>query len=100
MTKAFPMTKARYIGDPRHDGEGPAEVDSCNHHFVKGEWTDVSAEAARRLANNNHFEVDTDDDGEAGPTVDELRAECDARGIQYHARAGVKRLAELLAEAG
>lgn len=93
------MTKARYIGDPRHDGEGPDQVESCNHAFTKGEWTEVSAEAARRLANNNHFEVDTDEDGEPGPTVEELRDQCDALGIEYHPRAGVKRLSELLAEA-
>lgn len=94
------MTKARYIGDPRFGGQGPAQVDSCRHTFIKGEWTDVTAEAAARLANNNHFEIDTDGDGEPGPTVEELRARCDAVGIEYHARAGVKRLSDLLAEAG
>ena len=90
------MTKARYIGDPRFNGQGPAEVDSCNVHFVKGEWTEVSAEAAARLVNNNHFEVDTDGDGEAGPTVEELRADCDALGIKYHHLAGVPKLTALL----
>lgn len=93
------MTKARYIGDPRHDGAGPDEVDSCGHRFVKNEWTEVSAAAAARLSVNNHFEIDTDGDGEPGPTVEDLRARCDAEGIEYSPRAGVKRLSELLAEA-
>lgn len=88
------MTRARYIGDPRFNGQGPDEVNSCNFHFVKGEWTEINAEAARRLANNNHFEVDTD--GEAGPTVESLRADCDALGIEYHHLAGVKKLTALL----
>lgn len=90
------MTQARYIGDPRFNGQGPDEVDSCTFHFVKGEWTEINAAAAARLANNNHFEVDTDEDGEPGPTVDDLRAECDARGISYHHKAGVPKLTELL----
>ncbi len=90
------MTQARYIGDPRHDGQGPDEVDSCNYHFVKGEWREINAAAAARLTNNNHFEVDTDDDGEAGPTVDELRARLDALGIAYHHKAGVAKLTALL----
>lgn len=91
------MTQARYIGDPRFNGEGPAEVHSCSLPFVKGEWREISAEVALRLAGNNHFEIDTDGDGEPGPTVEELRSQCDARGIAYHPRAGVKRLSELLA---
>jgi len=90
------MTQARYIGDPRHDGQGPDEVDSCNFHFVKGEWTEINAEAAARLANNNHFEIDTDDDDVVGPTVEELRADCDALGITYHHLAGVPKLTALL----
>lgn len=92
------MTKARYIGNPAMGGEGPAEVNSCGFSFVKGEWAEVSAAAAARLSVNNHFEIDTDGDGEAGPTVEDLRAECDARGIKYHHKAGVKALQKLLAE--
>lgn len=92
------MTQARYIGDPRFDGQGPEEVRSCNHSFVKDEWINISEEAAVRLSKNNHFEVK---DGEAEPTasVEDLRAALDEKGIAYHPKAGVKKLSALLAEA-
>lgn len=63
--------------------------------FPVGEWVEVAG-LALRLATNPMFDADPNDDGQAGPTVEELRAECDARGISYRSNAGVKRLLELL----
>lgn len=88
--------KARFIGDPRHDGEGPEVVTLLGLSFVKGEWTPVPGKAAAVLAKHTHFEIDADRDGEADPSVDELRAQLDAKGIRYHHKAGVAKLKALL----
>ena len=93
------MPKARFIGDPRHGGQGPARMTMLDVAFVKGEWADVSAAVANRLAVNNHFEIDTDGDGEPGPTIESLRADLDSLGVKYHHKAGVERLSDLLDQA-
>lgn len=50
--------EARFIGDPRNDGEGPAGIVLWGHSFPKGVWTDVhSADLFRRLRGNSHFET-------------------------------------------
>lgn len=88
--------RVRFIGDPRHGGEGPEVITILGLSFVKGEWTPVQGDAARRLTRHTHFEADADGDGEPGPTVESLRARLDDLGVGYHHKAGVKRLLELL----
>ena len=52
------MTRFRYIGDPRHDGDGPEIFEMFGYTFVKGGvGVVVEGEAARKLAANNHFEA-------------------------------------------
>lgn len=88
--------KARFISSD------PTETDTVYGGIefpVNGPYVDVPAALGARLATSPCFEVDTDGDDEPGPTVDELREALDARGITYSARAGVKKLGELLAEA-
>lgn len=86
--------KARFISDDPTEGDTVyGGVD-----FPLNEWVTVSADLAKKLAPSPCFEVDTDEDGEDGPTVEELRAECDKRGIPYRPNAGVKRLKELLGD--
>lgn len=93
------MTRARYIGDPRHGGQGPDAVNSCNYSFVKGEWREIDAAAAERLSKNNHFELDGDDDGEADPALAEVRAQLTELGVKFHHRAGLDKLMAKLDEA-
>jgi hypothetical protein len=52
------MVVARFIGDPRHDGDGPASIEMWGHTFVKGVWTELTSELAERKARgSDHFEV-------------------------------------------
>jgi hypothetical protein len=52
------MTKARFIGDPRNDGEGPGSIALCGLSFVKGEWVEVPEEAIGWLKGHDHFELE------------------------------------------
>jgi hypothetical protein len=88
--------RARFVGNPNNGGEGPSVLPLLGLQFVKGEWQNVPVEAFARLSRHNHFEVDANDGNEPAPTVESLRAECDARGITYHHLAGVRKLTELL----
>lgn len=49
--------QARFIGDPRHGGDGPAVLEWYGLSFPKGEWIEVSDEVAGRLSGHSHFEV-------------------------------------------
>lgn len=92
--------KALYVGNPALGGEGRNSLSLSGHVFVKGEWVEVrDADLRRRLPGNNHFEIDTDGDGDTGPTVEALRADLDALGVKYHHKAGVEKLSALLDEA-
>lgn len=52
------MVAARFIGDPRHGGDGPASVTMWGHTFAKGVWTELTTETAiQRARGNDHFEV-------------------------------------------
>ncbi|MDM8352896.1 hypothetical protein [Brevundimonas diminuta] len=93
------MAKARFIGDPNHNGDGPDELTLYGVEFVKGEWIAVPANVAAKLSGNNHFEIDANDDGAADPTVEELRAQLDQLGVKYHHKAGAEKLLALLDEA-
>lgn len=87
--------KARFIGDPNDNGSGPDVLTCWGVEFVKnGDWVKVKDP---RFARHNHFEFDADEDGEADPSVDEMRAALDALGVKYHPRSGAAKLAELLA---
>lgn len=49
--------KARFVGNPSSDGDGPERLTVFGGEFVKGEWREVSDDVAARLSTNNHFEV-------------------------------------------
>jgi len=61
--------------------------------FPVGEW--VSTHNAK-LAGNPAFEVDADRDEEPDPSVDDMKAELDRRGVKYHHRAGPAKLKAML----
>lgn len=86
--------RVRFIG-----AKEPGEDEVCTvfgQEFPRGEWVETSNQ---KLVGNPAFEVDADADGEAGPSVEELKAALDAKGIKYHHKAGPEKLAELLASA-
>lgn len=48
----------RFIGDPRHNGDGPDPMRVFGYVFPKGEPVEVSdPHAIRKLSANNHFEA-------------------------------------------
>lgn len=49
--------KARFIGDPRHNGDGPEQITCFGLSFIKGEWRDVGEEELPRLIGHSHFEI-------------------------------------------
>ena len=50
--------KARFIGDPRHNGDGPAVLHLYGVDFAKGEWVDpIPSTLEAKLPGNNHFET-------------------------------------------
>lgn len=50
--------QARFTGDPRNGGDGPAVLVLWGHQFRKGEWADVrDAGLFARLEKNDHFET-------------------------------------------
>lgn len=50
--------KAKYVGDPRHDGDGPKSVTLHGVTFPKNEWVgDLPPALEAKLPNNSHFEV-------------------------------------------
>lgn len=50
--------RARFIGDPRNGGDGPAGLVLWGQTFPKGEWAPVeSPDLFRKLAGNDHFET-------------------------------------------
>lgn len=60
--------------------------------FPLGVWVETDHP---KLAANPAFEVEGD---VASDLLNDLRAECDLRGIKYHHKAGVEKLTALLAE--
>ncbi len=53
--------KARFIGDPKNGGHGPAVLPFFGTEFVKGEWRDVPDGLLVHLAGHTHFEVAGDE---------------------------------------
>lgn len=86
--------RVRFIGEP----DGDRECVAYGMTFPEGEWVDIGKEQAR-LATNPMFEADADEDGEADPSVDEMRAELTELGVAFHPRSGARKLAALLAKA-
>lgn len=117
--------RARFIGDPRRDGEGPKTLLFMGVQFVKGQWSaELPNPVAKKVSGNSHFEttedepteldasadpadvdgadpLDHDGDGKKGganepsEAVIALRAELDAFEIQWDGRWGEKRLREV-----
>jgi hypothetical protein len=50
--------RARFVGDPRYDGDGPERLIAFGLDFVKGEWRDVPDDVAGLLSGHTHFEMD------------------------------------------
>lgn len=91
--------KARFVGDKADPKSDPDEVSAFGVSFVKDEWTDVPKTFADKIAGNTHFEIDSDGSGTADPTIEDLRAQLDAKGIAYSPRAGIANLQAKLDEA-
>ncbi len=67
--------KARFIGDPRSEGEGPEHVECFGLLFIKGEFRDVPGDLAEKIAGHNHFEIE--------PTkVEAVWGSCDVIGFE------------------
>ena len=95
--------EARFIGDPTDRNSGPARLTTWGVDFVYNEWTPVPDGLAEKFERHSHFETRAGDGAaapEPEPEVDgdvaDLRAQLDALGVEYHPRAGVKKLTELL----
>lgn len=83
--------KVRFIGS-----NDPTEDSVCivfGQTFPRGEWVET---ANAKLAGNPAFGVDADRDDEPDPTVEEMKAELDRRGVKYHHKAGPVKLKDLL----
>lgn len=51
--------RARFIGDPRHGGEGPSLLPFMGVVFAKGEWLEeVPAAVFAKVSGNSHFEAE------------------------------------------
>ena len=78
--------RVRFIG-----ADEPGEDEVCTvfgQDFPRGEWVEVSS-----------AKLDTDGDGEPGPSVEALRAQLDELNVKYHHKAGAEKLLALLDEA-
>lgn len=54
------------MGDPRHNGDGPAVLHYQGVDFPKGEWVDPIPDAlCGKLTGNSHFEIEGDEPQEA-----------------------------------
>lgn len=52
--------RARFIGDPNNEGEGPKVLPLYGINFPHGEWVSIDGNhlAMTKLWGNNHFEVE------------------------------------------
>lgn len=52
--------RAKYIGDPKHDGAGRKTLRLFGIAFPHGQWVSIDGNAAAllKLPNNSHFQVD------------------------------------------
>ena len=58
-----PQMKAKYVGDPMRDGDGPDTVFAFGVDWEKGKTRTVPVGAEGRVRENTHWEVTTDEDG-------------------------------------
>lgn len=68
------MIKVRFIGAPVQDGmpEDYTQVNkSYGYTFPRGQWVEVSGEAAIKLPKNCHFEAEVADDADFVEVADE-----------------------------
>ena len=93
--------KFQYIGP---DKQAPDQTKAFGYEFdLKGEAVEVKEpHVISKLLQNRSFKlVDVQDveivEEVEAPTLEQLRAECKARGIAFHHKAGVEKLTELLA---
>lgn len=102
--------KFRFIGDPRHGGEGPASVDVGGVEIGRVEFVRVPHAIAAKLAGNNHFESMADSDkpsapaprsepAAANPDKEALIAQAEALGVDVDRRWGVPRLVDEISKA-
>ncbi|MDZ4321936.1 MAG: hypothetical protein U1A07_24415 [Phenylobacterium sp.] len=116
--------RARFIGDPRHGGEGPSSFPFGGVVFVKGEWlSDIPEAIADKVRGNSHFETeetaekptkitppDLDGDGKPGGSLPadedpeaaekaELRAQLADLGVTAHHKTGLTKLRAMLDDA-
>lgn len=85
----------RFIGDPRHGGEGPAVIHFGDVAIGRVDFVEVPPALAEKLSGNWHFESD-----DSAPqmkvvteaTKDVLIAEAESLGIDVDRRWGVPRL--------
>lgn len=86
--------RVRFIG-----ANEPGEDDVCTvfgQEFPRGVWIETKHQ---KLVNNPAFENDVNEDGEPGPSVEELRKQLDDLGVTYSPRAGPANLLAKLDEA-
>lgn len=50
--------RARFTGDPKHGGDGPAVLPFFGTVFVKGEWREIPDALADKVIGHSHFEVE------------------------------------------
>jgi hypothetical protein len=50
------MAKFRFVGDPRHGGDGPHVIEVMGVAIGRNEFVPVPDDVAAKLATNNHFE--------------------------------------------
>jgi len=102
--------RARFIGDPRHGGEGPSSFPFGGVVFVKGEWlSDIPEAIAGKVRGNSHFETeetvekitpsDLDDEDLEAAEKAELRAQLADLGVTAHHKAGLTKLRAMLEDA-
>lgn len=67
--------RAKFIGDPRHGGEGPAAITLYGVAFPKGEWVEpIPAALEAKLPGNSHFETAASGDFlRPAPTPEQFR---------------------------
>ncbi len=84
--------KFKFIGVP---GEKHEELNMFGTVFPLGEAVEIEGKGAEKLKGHPHFEPVADEEvKKVEPTIDELRIQAEALGVEVDQRWGVKRLVE------
>lgn len=83
--------KFKFIGVP---GEKHEALNIFGTSFPLGEAVDIEGKGAEKLKGHPHFEAVSEEVTSVEPTIDELRVQAEALGVDVDQRWGVKRLAE------